>query len=65
MESFLLQTKVFEWFKAYNERPDIIKNLAHASFPSTSIDDGAKVKETELKNHPVGIKEIAKELKNF
>ena len=60
-ESTLSKTQVFEWHKAFSEGREVVENLPHASYPSTSVndDDIEKVKEIVLENRRIGIREVA------
>ena len=63
-ESTLSRTQVFEWHKAFSEGREVVKNLPHASRPSTSVNDDniEIVKKIVLENRLVGIREVAKAL---
>ena len=65
--STLSRTQVFKWHKAFSEGRQVVENLLHASRPSTSVneDNIEKVKKIVLKNHRVGIREVAKALNIF
>ena len=62
MESTLSQ--VFEWHKALSEGREVVKNLPHASRPSSSVNDDniEKVKKIMLENRRIGIRGVAETL---
>ena len=62
--STLSRTQVFDWYKAFSEGREVVKQLPHASRPSPSVNDdnNKKVKKIVLKNRRVGIREVAEAL---